>query len=295
MQPSQTMPEAFTDGFFTTADGPKIHYRDYAPVGAVTGVPVLCLHGLTRNVKDFEDLAPLLAGMGRRVIVASQRGRGLSDPDPVVERYHPLTYSIDMLGLLTELDIPKAVFVGTSMGGLMTMIIASQNPESLAGAVLNDIGPELAEAGLDRIKANTASREPVTRWEEAADRSKQVNLACFPNRENDDAFWLDFAQRCWGERADGKIALEYDGAIIDQLGKDGAPPDLWGLWDAFGPIPTLLVRGAITDLITPETVAEMTRRKPDLQVVEVAGVGHAPFMTEDDAWPGIKKFVSGLE
>lgn len=112
------MPEPFTEGSFATADGPRLQYRDYPAQGVVSGPPVLCLHGLTRNVRDFEELAPMIAGLGRRVIVASQRGRGGSDPDPSPERYNPAIYVGDMLALLTQLGVERAVFVGTSMGGL---------------------------------------------------------------------------------------------------------------------------------------------------------------------------------
>jgi pimeloyl-ACP methyl ester carboxylesterase len=289
------MSEAYTDHFFTTADGPRLHYRDYKPMGAETGLPVLCLHGLTRNVKDFDELAPRLAALGRRVITISQRGRGRSDADPQVDRYQPLTYAADMIGLLDELGLDRVVIVGTSMGGLMTMIIASQQPERLAGVVINDIGPELATEGILRIITNVSSREPVDSWAEAAERTRQSNLAAFPDRSADEAFWQDFARKTWIETADGTIQLDSDPAIVGQLDGDAPVPDLWAFWDCFGPIPTLLVRGGITDLLSPDTVAEMRRRKPDLEYVEAAGVGHAPFMTEDDAWPTIKKFVSGLD
>ena len=129
----------FDDRFFETADGLRLHYRDYGP-RETRAEPVLCLHGLTRNVRDFDELAPRIASLGRRVIVASQRGRGESDRDPLAERYNPGVYTADMLGLLDQVQIRRAVFVGTSMGGLMTMIAAVQAPGRVAGAVLNDIG-----------------------------------------------------------------------------------------------------------------------------------------------------------
>lgn len=285
----------FSEHFFTTADGPRVGYRDYPAVGESRGVPILCLHGLTRNVKDFEDLAPRLAALGRRVIVVSQRGRGRSDPDPQVERYQPLTYASDMIGLLDAVGIDRAVFIGTSMGGLMTMIIAAQQPQRIAAAVLNDIGPEIAEVGLDRIKHNVSSRDPVKTWEAAAARSREANLAAFPKRADDQAFWLDFAHKTWVETGDGRIALAYDGAIVDQIDSSAVPPDMWPFWEPFKGFPTLLVHGAISDLLTAETAAEMKRRKPDLEIVEVPDVGHAPFMTEPQAWSAIEAFVSRVD
>ena len=293
------MTEGFSDHFFTTADGLRLHYRDYPALGPARGLPILCLHGLTRNVRDFEGLAPRLAAVGRRVIVASQRGRGRSDPDPQAERYQPVTYSDDMMGLLDALTIDRAVFIGTSMGGLMTMIIASHPPQRVAAAVLNDIGPEIAPAGLERIKLNVASRDPVSSWDEAAMRSREANLAAFPVRADDTAFWLDFAHKTWVKTGtgmgEGQIALAYDGAIVDQIDSSAIPPDMWPFWEPFKSIPTLLVRGAISDLLSGAKAAEMKRRKPDLEIVEVPETGHAPFMTEPEAWAAIKGFVERVD
>lgn len=288
------MPDAFADQFYTTADGPRLHYRDYPAIGDVTGLPVVCLHGLTRNVKDFEDLAPQLAALGRRVIVISQRGRGRSEPDPVPERYQPLTYAIDVIGLLDSIGVDRAVFIGTSMGGLMTMIIAAQDTPRVAAAVINDIGPEIAPEGIARIVANVSSRDPVTRWDEAAARSRAANLAAFPERADDQAFWADFARKTWIEDGD-RIRLDYDGEIVEQMGAGDDLPDLWPFWAPFAHMPVLLVRGGITDLITRNTVAEMRRRAPDMQTVEVPDVGHAPFMTEPEAWAAIERFLAGCD
>jgi len=286
---------SFTDHFFTTADGPRIHWCDYPAVGAETGLPVICLHGLTRNVRDFEDLAPMIAAKGRRVISISARGRGQSDPDPVAARYQPLTYAGDVIALLASIGLSRAVFVGTSMGGLMTFIIASLQPSLVAAAVINDIGPEIATEGLDRIKSNVSSREPATSWAEAAARTRLSNLAAFPKRDTDMAFWEDFAHKTWVEREDGSIALAYDGALVDQVDDGAALPDLWAFWTPFADIPTLVVRGGISDLLTPETVAEMKRRKPDLISVEVPDVGHAPFITEPEAWAAVEAFLDRVD
>lgn len=285
----------FTEHFFTTSDGPRIHYRDYPPKGETTGLPVLCLHGLTRNVRDFEDIAPRIAAMGRRVIVASQRGRGRSDADPQPDRYRPPVYAADMLGLLDELGIERAVFVGTSMGGLMTMVVAGTQKHRIAAAVINDIGPEIAAPGLDRIRANIAGRDPVDSWQAAASRNRNANLPAFPKRETDDAFWLDFARKTWIEREDGRIELDYDGAIVTSVDGDDKLQTIWDLWAAFSDIPTLLVRGGITDLLAVDTVERMRAEKPDLDVVEVPDVGHAPFMTEPEAWTAVERFLKRVD
>lgn len=285
------MPEGFTDHFFTTADGPRIHYRDYPQSGEVRGEPVICLHGLTRNVKDFADLAPLIAETGRRVIVISQRGRGRSEPDPVRERYQPLTYAGDVMALLDEIGVARAVFVGTSMGGLMTMIIAAREPQRVAAAVINDIGPEIAPEGIARIVANVSSRDPVASWDEAAARSRESNIAAFPKRADDAAFWADFARKTWIE--DGEvIRLDYDGAIVEQMGSGDDLPDLWPFWAPFAGFPTLLIVGGITDLISRDTIVEMHRRAPGMKEVVVPDVGHAPFMTEPEALAAIRSFLA---
>ncbi|WP_300542802.1 alpha/beta hydrolase [Maricaulis sp.] len=284
----------FTDHFFTNADGLRLHYRDYLAQGTERGVPVLCLHGLTRNVKDFEELAPMIAAKGRRVIVASQRGRGRSDPDPQTERYTPPVYAADMLALLDDLGIGRAVFVGTSMGGLMTMIAAGMQPRRLAAAVINDIGPSIAREGLDRIKLNTSSREPAADWQDAAARTRESNLAAFPGKADDEAFWLDFAKKTWIER-DGQVVLDYDGNLLSMIDGGTPLPDIWDFWEPFSGIPTVVVRGGISDLLLPETVAEMKRRNPDLVVAEVPDVGHAPFMTEPEAWSAVSALLDRVD
>lgn len=287
--------KAFNDCFFTTTDGLRIHYRDYPAQGPVAGLPVLCLHGLTRNVKDFEELAPMIAAKGRRVIVASQRGRGRSDRDPRIERYTPPVYAGDMLGLLDALGIERAVFVGTSMGGLITMIVGSLQPQRIAAAVINDIGPAIAPPGLERIRQNTSSREPADGWDEAAARTRESNLAAFPKRAEDRAFWRDFARKTWIEAEDGRVVLDYDGGIIEAMGSDAPPQDMWAFWEPFRHIPVLVVRGGISDLLAPETVEEMNRRKPDMEYAEVPDVGHAPFMTEPEAWSSVAAFLNRVD
>lgn len=286
------MTTGYREALFTTSDGPRIQYRDYAPTGLVSGPPVLCLHGLTRNVRDFEDLAPAIAALGRRVIVASQRGRGRSDPDPMPERYSPAVYVGDMLALLDSLAIPRAVFVGTSMGGLMTMIAAATAPERVAAAVLNDIGPELDPAGLARIQGYVGAGAPARSWHEAAAQCRAINGVAFP-RETSDAFWLGFARKLFREEAPDCIVLDYDPAIARTVAPGSSDiVDLWPLFDALKAIPTLVVRGEITDILMASTLDEMRRRKPDLESVTAPHVGHAPFMTEPAAWEALGAFLT---
>lgn len=285
------MLDAFTESLFATADGPRIQYRDYPAQGAVTGPPVLCLHGLTRNVRDFEELAPLIAGLGRRVIVASQRGRGGSDPDPVAERYNPAIYVGDMLALLSQLGVERAVFVGTSMGGLMTMIAAATAPQRVAAAVLNDVGPEFDPAGIARIQAYAGKVTAAANWDEAARQCHELHSVAFPE-EKDDAFWLKFAQRTYRERPEGKLVLNYDPNIARTVQPgSNALSDLWPLFEALKPIPTLVVRGEISDILPASAAVEMRKRKPDLEVAIAPRLGHAPFLTEPEVWPHLRAFL----
>lgn len=278
------------DGFHTVPDGLKLHFRDHATATPDARAPVICLHGLTRNLADFDELAPRIAATGRRVVTVSMRGRGRSDRDPKSERYTPPVYASDVLSLLDALDIPRAVFVGTSLGGIVSMIVAMADVRRLAGCVLNDMGGALAEEGLSRIKGYVGGENATASdWAEAAARTREVNAVAFPDR--DDAFWEAFARRTWIETSEG-IAPDYDPAIAINVQREGGDPNaLWTAFDALKDVSTLLVRGALSDLIAPDTVEAMRARKPDLSVVEVPGVGHAPLLTEPEAWSAIAGFL----
>ncbi len=285
------MAGGYTDHMFETSDGLKLHYRVYPATAEETGPPVLCLHGLTRNLKDFEDFAPKIAGLGRKVITATQRGRGGSDHDPEHARYNPGVYTQDMLALLDHLGIDRAVFIGTSMGGLMTMVAATMAPQRIAKAVLNDIGPELDPVGIARIRSYAGKTDGrFDSWQAAADAIRAINGVAFP-KETENAFWLDFAHKTCRED-EGMIVLDYDPAIAKSVAEGGdTDVDLWPLFDAMKDIPTLVVRGEITNLLMMSTVEEMQRRKPDLEFVNVPDVGHAPFLTEEAAWSAIRHFL----
>ncbi|MEE2565700.1 alpha/beta fold hydrolase [Hyphobacterium marinum] len=282
---------SYRDAFHQAADGLRLEYRDYVPAAASGKLPVLCLHGLTRNLRDFDDLAPMIAGTGRRVITVSQRGRGRSDHDPDPSHYTPAHYVGDMFGLLDALQIPEAVFIGTSMGGLMTMIAAAMAPGRVAAAVLNDIGPELDNEGLDRIKQYAGRSGHHDSWADATVYVRTVNEHAFP-LETSESFWLDFARRTHAEGPNGEIVALCDPAV-GEVTRDAsaAMPDLWPFFDALKPVPTLLIRGGISDLLSKQTVAEMLRHNPDMTVCEVSQVGHAPFMTETEAWGALAAFL----
>lgn len=287
---------AFSQRHFTAPDGVRTAYRHYDGAGGPGKLPVICLHGLTRNSRDFEEVAPRIAAAGRGVIAVDVRGRGLSGRGTPPESYNPQVYVADLLGLLAQENISRAVFVGTSMGGIMTMITAAMRPELIAGAVLNDIGPELDPAGLNRIAGYVGrARGPMESWQEAAAAVRAVNGEAFPD-ETGEAFWLAFARRTCRELPDGRVELDYDPEIAAPFREPegAAPPDMWPLFEALSPAPVLGVRGAISDLLSPETFAAMARRHPRFSGVEVPRVGHAPLLTEPSARDAIDAFLKGL-
>ncbi len=285
---------AYSEHFFTAPDGVKTYYRRYPAEGAKQKRPVLCMHGLTRNSRDFEDVAPRIAARGRSVIAVDVRGRGRSDYDPNPDNYTPAVYVEDMVGLLKSVNWSEVVALGTSMGGLMTMVMAAAHPGIVKAAALNDIGPVIDPKGLKRIQGYVGGGGPYASWADAAEAIRAINGVAFPNETGKD-FWLAFARRICREE-DGKVILDYDPNISKpvQTG-DVAPPDLWPFFDALAPVPLLLVRGALTDLLSMETVEEMQRRSPHMQVAQVPAVGHAPLLTEAVAQDSLDAFLDQVD
>jgi len=285
----------FHDITWRSADGLTLHARDYpAPGGKL---PVICIHGLTRNSKDFEELAPRIQTLGRRVIAVDVRGRGQSDWDPNPMNYHPGTYVADVIGLMAHEVISQAIFIGTSMGGLITMTLAAIAPQSIAAAVLNDVGPELSPVGIARISGYVGQAQPIETWEDAAAYAKATNGAAFPDMPEKD--WDRFARRIFREDG-GKPVLDYDPdiALAFRPPEGAPPPPMPDLWPLFGALtngrPTLLVRGGASDLIDETIAAKMRQAAPRMAYVEVPRVGHAPMLTEPQAWAAIEAFLSSL-
>ena len=289
---------AFLDAFepreIAMADGLTLHVRDYAPLAPVTGAPVLCLHGLTRNAKDFEIVAPRIAALGRRVIAPDMRGRGLSAYDPDPAHYVPAVYAQDVLALMDKLEIPQAVFIGTSMGALIAMLVAALAAERVAGAVLNDIGPIIDPAGLKRIGAYVGRGQPMASWEEAREGLRALAGDAYPDKSEDMAFWDRFARRSFRAREDGAIEADYDANIALTFAdpETSPPPDLTPLFQHLAAKPVLSIRGELSDILSAEGVAHMRAVKPDLAAVEVPRVGHAPMLDEPPAWEAILDFLA---
>ncbi len=276
--------------FYTVGDGLTLYARDYPGPSADSPV-VLLLHGLTRNSRDFQSLAPVLAET-HRVLVAEQRGRGKSEYDTQIERYQPQVYIGDMLELLAQQGVEHCAVVGTSMGGLMAMGMNAVSPTLFSHVVINDIGPEVAEAGLNRIKGYVGSASNFNSWEEAVEYNKSINGAAFPHFSDSD--WRHFAEYLMVER-DGKVVLDYDVNISAAMkGDDSAavPPDMWPLFDALTDKPVLLVRGATSDILDVACASEMRKRHSTLEYLEVPGVGHAPMLNEEGVAEAIAAFIN---
>jgi pimeloyl-ACP methyl ester carboxylesterase len=291
--PVHSAPLGWAERTWTVADGLKMHARDYAPAGGEAKLPVICIHGLTRNAADFETVAPWMAARGRRVLAVDVRGRGRSAHDPEPNRYIPPIYAADILCLLDNLGIARALFVGTSMGGIITMMIASLRPMAVAGSVLNDVGATLNPEGLKRIGGYLGKRVKVSGWAEAADYAKAINERAFPSYGP--AQWEAFARRLFVQKADGSLHLAYDPDIavpFKAADPDAPPPDLTGLFlGLVSGRPSLLIRGALSDLITADQAFSMRMMDPQLDYAEVAGVGHAPMLDEPEALDALAKFL----
>ena len=280
----------FEDRYFTVRDGLRLHYRDYA--GEREKPPLLCLPGLTRNGRDFADLAARYSPRFR-VLALDFRGRALSDYDPVPGRYNPMTYAGDVIELLDELGIAQAIFIGTSLGGLVTMAIATSMPQHIAAAIINDVGPDVDPNGIERILTYVGKDERFRTWDEAAEKISANYGGSFSRYGHED--WVNMAKRNCREE-NGEIRFDYDMAIAEPFRTAGkAPPvDLWPFFTALAQKPLLVVRGEKSDLLTADTAARMQAVAPHMKLVVVPGVGHAPELGEPEAVRAIDEFLEGL-
>ncbi len=286
--------QPFEDVWYQSKDGLKLYARHYRCTG-VQRASILCMHGLTRNSADFSELCERLRS-DYELIVADQRGRGRSEYDSDQANYQPLVYVQDMFVLLDELGIESAILIGTSMGGLMAMTMASMQAERVCAMVLNDIGPEVDPAGLQRIMSYAGKVSGVSSWSEAAQQTEAVNSIAFPDYGSAD--WQKFARKLYVEDANGVPQLAYDPAIaqaIDNNATAAVPVDLWPMFEALGGIPTLVIRGATSDILSADCVARMRSCHPLLSAVEVPGRGHAPMLDEPEAESALNDFLAGLD
>jgi len=281
----------WTDRYFTSADGLRLYYRDY-PAAEPGRLPVLCLPGLTRSCRDFEGAA-LRICRTRRVLSPDLRGRGRSQYDPNFMNYHPGTYVGDLARLLADAGVDQVILFGTSLGGILSMLIAAGTPAVPAAVILNDVGPEVAPEGLQRIASYVGRHAPVRSWREAADQMRAMYGVAMPDAS--DAEWLAFAQRSYSE-VDGVPVLDVDRGVGEAVraAPAGAAPDLWPLYAALKPVPTLAIRGELSDVLSVATFERMLREKPDLRRLTVARRGHPPLLDEPECVAAIDEFLAGL-
>jgi pimeloyl-ACP methyl ester carboxylesterase len=278
----------YRERHLSAQDGLQLYCRDYGD-RLSRNLPLLCLTGLTRNSQDYADLAAHFAAT-RRVVCPDYRGRGRSAYDPDWRNYDPMTYLGDICNILISNDIHRVIVVGTSLGGLLAMGLAVLRPTSIAAVVLNDIGPDVDPGGLARIIAFIGIDRPQPDWPSACDFLRK-SLPRLPIR--DAKWWERFARATYREGADGALHFDWDIAIVEKLKRGkGAIQNLWPLFGALRDIPTLAVRGAISDVLTAEGLRRMIAAKPDLVTVTVSGVGHTPTLDEPEIKGVLDDFIA---
>ncbi len=286
---------AWRDHYWWSNDGVRLHARVYdPPVDADSNrPPLLCIPGLTRNARDFDMLAPHLA-QHSRVYALNLRGRGDSGYAKDAMSYVPLTYVQDVVALLASEGIDRFASVGTSLGGLVTMLLAATQHGRVAAAVLNDVGPELNPAGLDRIKAYVGQASSYPTWVHAARAIGMANAAVYPGWGLDE--WLVMAKRTHRLTREGRIVPDYDSNIAQPLRLPGgeAGVDLWPAFDALRGVPTLVLRGELSDILSAEAANKMVARLPEVRLVTIPASGHAPTLDEPQAVAAIDRLLANV-
>jgi pimeloyl-ACP methyl ester carboxylesterase len=286
----------FEDIYFTARDGLRLHARRYPGAGSAEGRPVLCLPGLTRNGRDFHDLAVALsrrASGSRTVYTFDYRGRGLSEFDPDWRDYTVAIEMLDVLDFMTLAGLEDAAVIGTSRGGLITMLMAAAQPTNIGAAVLNDIGPVMEHDGLVRISGYVGRIPLPISWADATRMVRDLNKRHFPDVA--DRQWEEVARQLYNER-NGKPAVGYDQKLRNALSVLYGPlPELWPQFEALKRVPVLVVRGENSDVLSAATVDEMRRRHPALATVTVPSQGHAPLLKDEATIEAIRHFLAATD
>ncbi len=285
---------AWQDRWWSTGDGLRLYARDYPASPGRVRLPVICLHGLTRNSADFEDVAPYIAGLDRRVIVPDIRGRGLSEYDPDPTNYHAWTYAKDVLDLCDSLGIGRAIFIGTSTGGLVTMVLSTLRPTLIKAAILNDVGPVIPPKALARISGLAAMKQMAFKnWHDAAIFIAEQNRQAFP--DNTQAEWLKFARRVFMKGRDGSLRLAFDPRITEAFRNTTVTSSMYDLQPCYDSLAhgrkMLIVRGALSDVLDAAEAKRMATVSKDITRVDIDHVGHAPTLTEPAARTAVTEFL----
>lgn len=284
----------YADCYWSSRDGLKLHYRDYP--GRDDRPPVICLPALTRNARDYEALAQRIAGEWR-VLCPEMRGRGDSAYAKDSSTYNPFQYVDDVNHLLEQTGIERYVVIGTSLGGLMTMILAMNAPEKIVGAVLNDVGPVLEPAGLQRISGYVGHGRSFPTWMHAARALEETQGVANPNFTTLD--WLELAKRLMTLSSNGRIVFDYDMKIAEPFARIdvadvSAQPDLWPGIDNLAGKPILLVRGGLSDLLSVDVFSQMVARLPGAEALTLPDVGHAPTLAEPESVVALDRLLARI-
>mgnify|MGYP001827459855 CR=1 FL=1 len=281
----------FEECHVEAADGLRLYYRDYPNVSSRP--PVICLPGLTRNSRDFAPLATRISTT-RRVICPDLRGRGKSQYDPEWRNYHPGQYAADLWQLLDTLQLDEVVIIGTSLGGWMAMLLNHQQPGRIAGAVMNDIGPEADPDGIARVVATAGRLDVVGSLAEAIEQAKSVYSIVFPDWSEDQ--WQAYTETTYRQLDDGRFDLNFDRNIghAAREGVSGLEIDPWKMFGDLANVPTLLIHGVMSDILTEPIIDRMRQHKPDLKIAPVRDRGHAPLLDEQEAVDAIATFLESV-
>ncbi len=289
----------FEDKYWESADGLKLHYRDYPAIGSASAsrAPLICMPGLTRNARDFEPVAELLAkipGAKRRMIAIDFRGRGDSGyaKDPM--NYTPITYMQDVDALLRALQLKSFITLGTSLGGIVSMLLATVWKDKMKGAILNDIGPEIGTKGVERIRGYVGQTRNFETWVHAARSMAEAHGAVYPDFKLND--WLRLAKRTCKLSNNGRIVFDYDMKIAEPFKLPGgeAGVDLWPMFEGMAGVPLLVLRGATSDILEKTVANRMVKKHGDATLVTIPRIGHAPTLDEVEAQEAIKGFLAGV-
>lgn len=283
----------FVSLFVTAPDGLRLHIRRYGERGRA--LPIVCLPGLTRNGADFHELATALtrdAAQPRLVITIDSRGRGRSGYDRNPDNYSFAVELADVIAVLTAIEIGPAIVLGTSRGGILTMLLGAARPTAIAGAILNDIGPVIDVKGLVRIKGYAGKLPTPRNYQEGADILRRLGDAQFPGLPPES--WLRQAKQIWRQE-NGAMVLAYDTNIsktLENIDIERAPPALWAQFDSLARTPLMVIRGANSDILSAATLDAMRERRLDIDILEVPNQGHAPLLAEPDVIARIAAFVT---